>query len=1178
MQSFAAGACPTIAIVCCDATICPHANVCTTDPPFNFTSTTSGGVWSGTGITNTSTGTFSPSVAGVGTYTIYYTLPCGRDSITISVNSCTSTIVCRNANGSLTVSGGTAPYTWSVWDSTGRTCVGGIVFGTICLGGTWEATYGWTVFATGATATPPAPTDTIKVVDNAGTTITIDNISSVAPCSACNLAIQSITPTNPTCGSSNGSVTVTPTLGTTPYHYRWSAGAADTFATVNGLSAGIYRVTVTDANSCTAVDSVTLTNSGSLTLSTGSSPASCGNSTGSAWVTVVGGSGTYTYAWSVPGTTDTLHNLPTGNYTVTVTGGGCSGTASVSVSSANGVSASLASQINVKCYGASTGAAYINATGGTLPYTYTWSASGSTVDSAHNLAAGLYTVTVKDANNCTSVVTVTITQPTSPLAATDITSPAYCGNSTGKINVTASGGTAGYTYIWSPNVSTTDSAVNLAANTYQVTVTDGNLCTVTISPVVSPAAGPTISLVSKQDMTCHADSNGKILVAPAGGTGPYTYTWSPPVSTVDSAIGLGQGSYTVVVHDANGCTATLSATINQPAAISVSTTTVSANCGVSDGSATAMVTGGIGTLTYQWSVGTSTIALDSGLAANSYTVTVTDSNHCTAVGTAAISNIGGPTAIVASQTNENCNGGNTGKIVLNVTGGTQPYTYIWSPNVSSVDSAVGLTATTYTVTVHDASSCIAVVAATITQPQALSASLQSVNADCGLNDGWAKITASGGTGSYIYLWSVPQSTDSITGLTGGTYYVTVTDSLGCQLTDSVVVGTNSGPAAPVITAGGPITFCQGGSVVLTSSVTTGNTWSTTATTQSITVSSAGTYTVTQTVGGCTSPPSAAVVVTVNPIAPAPTITASGPLSFCLGDSVTLTSSAPSGNLWSDNETTQSIVVKSSGTYTVTDTAGPCPGPPSASVTVTIVSGIQPVITPTQLSLCPGTGSDTLNATTASATAYLWSTTSTQPSIIITSAGTYRVTVTVNGCQGWDSITINAQPLLGPLSLSDTSVCVGDLVTLDATTANATSYVWSGAINAITPVINVDSQGVYNVVVSNSCGSETASATISSKDCNCQIVMPDAFTPNGDGVNDFFYPDFKCDNPKYLIMRIFNRWGEKVFETTDLYGQWDGRYRGSMQPPGVYVYYAEFVGLQNNVEKTYKLIGSVTLIR
>ena len=1318
VQTFTANACKTIAIVCCDATICPHASACTTDAPFNLTATTPGGVWSGTGITNTSLGTFSPSVAGVGTFMIRYTLPCGSDSITISVNSCTATSLCRNANGTLTVSGGTAPYTWSAWDSVGQTCQGGIVFLGICTG-TWVTTYGWTTFATGATATPPAGIDTLKVSDNAATVIYIYNPASVVPCNACNLALQSITGTNPGCGSNNGTVTVTATLGTAPYHYRWSN--SDSTQTISNLGAGTYTVTITDANgcsitatktltatgaltlgtsstaascgnnngtatvtpsggsgytyswtnsgttasigslsagtysvtvtsgTCTAVTAVTVA-SGTLTLGTSSTPASCGNSNGSATVTPSGGSaytyswtnsgttatigsltsgtysvtvtsgtctavtavtvaasgsltlgitatpatcgnnngtatvtasgaaGGYTYSWSNSGSTASIGSLSAGTYTVTVSASGCTGVTSISVTSSAGVTASLGVKKNVSCFGGSTGSATITASGGTMPYAYTWSASGSIVDSATNLAAGNYSVTVKDASNCTSLVTFSITQPATTLSVTDVTQPAYCGNSTGKVYVTASGGTAGYTYTWSPGVSVTDSAVNLAAGSYLVTVTDANHCTSTVSATVQPAAGAAISLVSKQDVTCNGGTNGKIFVTANGGVGPYTYTWSPAVSTNDSAINLAQGSYNVTVHDANSCTSALTISIAQPAAMSVSTTTNPANCGVSDGSATATVIGGFGVLAYQWSFGASTTAIDTGLAAGSYTVTVTDANHCTGLGTAAVSNIGAPTAFISNQVNESCNGGNAGQIFLNVSGGTSPYTYTWSPNVSTVDSAVNLSAGTYNVTVHDASSCVAVLSTTITQPQALSASVQSVNADCGQSNGWAKITVNGGTGSYVYLWSIAQTTDSITGLNGGTYYITVSDSLGCQLTDSVKVGTNNGPLAPNITAGGPISFCQGDSVTLTSSAATGNTWSTGATTQSITVTLAGSYTVTQTVGSCTSPASTAVVVTVNPIPTAPNITASGPLSFCPGGSVTLTSSAASGNMWSDNETTQSITVSSAGTYTVSYTQGGCSSPASAPVSVSVISPPQVVIHANQLSLCPGSGSVTLDATTASATAYQWNTGATLPSIAINTPGFYQVTMTVNGCVGTDTITINSEPLLGTLSLPDSFlICMGDSVTLNATTPNATTYQWSG-ISANTPIVTVDAAGTYTVSVSNNCGTVSGSTIIALKDCECRIVMPNAFTPNGDGKNETFGPNFNCANATYLLMRIFNRWGEKVFETNDLNGQWDGRYMETMQPPGVYVYYVYFVGKENNVEKSFKLMGSLALIR
>ena len=188
-------------------------------------------------------------------------------------------------------------------------------------------------------------------------------------------------------------------------------------------------------------------------------------------------------------------------------------------------------------------------------------------------------------------------------------------------------------------------------------------------------------------------------------------------------------------------------------------------------------------------------------------------------------------------------------------------------------------------------------------------------------------------------------------------------------------------------------------------------------------------------------------------------------------------------------------------------------------------------------------------------------------------------MTVNGCPGTGSITILPEPALGVISLPDSSViCPGDTVTLNATTLNATSYIWTGQITATTPAVVVDSQGVYTVHVSNSCGTASASTIVAYLNCDCGIVMPDAFSPNGDNANETYHPVFNCDYPKSLLMRIYNRWGQKVYETNDLQGQWDGQYKGDMQPSEVYMYYAEFTGVQNNTEKTVKLMGSLTLIR
>jgi gliding motility-associated-like protein len=1124
------------------------------------------------GGTTPYTYTWSPNVSSVDSAV---NLTAGTYTVTVhDAGGCsgTSSFTITQPSAAVSATSITVPATCT--SNTGE-----VIFTT--AGGTPGYTYIWSpnVSTIDSAKNLSAGTYQVTITDSKGCTFTTSaNVGTTG-----GITVSPGPQTNVNCfGLSSGVAHVTVTGGTSPYIYTWSPNVSTTDS-ATGLAAGTYAVTVRDANGCTGTASFTITQPATaLSGSSTTVATTCGNNNGRVVISASGGTPGYTYTWSPNvSSVDSAINLVAGIYVVLVTDSkGCTFPVSTSVNASSGLTVSPGLQRNILCFGENTGAAFVTVTGGTTPYTYVWSPNVSVLDSAVNLTAGTYTVTVHDAGGCSGTSSFTISQPSSALAATQTVTPAYCGNNNGKVKITPSGGTAGYTYTWSPNVSANDSAINLASGTYLVTVTDANQCTTTVSASVLPITGPTLSLLSEQDVSCNGGSNGKIFVNVAGGTAPILYTWSPAVGTNDSAVGLSQGTYSVTVKDANNCSSTLSVTVNQPALLSVSTTTVLANCGVSNGSATAIATGGVNPLSYQWSVGTSTTAVDSGLPAGSYIVTVTDANHCTALATATISNIGAPTATITNQVNVNCHGSSTGKIVIGVSGGTLPYGYTWSPNVSTLDSAVNLAAGTYIITVNDALNCIAVVSATITQPIALSAGVQSVNADCGQSDGWAKITVNGGAGSYTYVWSVPQTTDSITGLAGGTYYVTVTDSLGCPLVDSVIVGTNSGPVTPTIMAGGPLIFCQGGSVTLTSSATTGNTWSTGATTQSITVTSSGTFTVTQTVGSCTSAPSASVTVVANPIPPAPTIVASGPLSFCQGGSVTLTSSAISGNLWSDNETSQSIVVSAEGTYTVSDTQAGCPSPASAPVTVSIISAPSVVINASQTSLCPGSGStDTLDATTALASAYLWSSGSTQPTITITAPGTYKVTVTVNGCVGYDSIIINTQPLLGILSLPDSFfVCQGDTVTIDATTLNATSYLWTGEINATTPVITADSEGVYYVKVSNNCGSLNTSTIVSFKDCDCRVVMPNAFTPNGDGKNDYFMPEFDCADPKSLVIRIYDRWGEKVFETNELNGQWDGTYKGAVQPSGVYMYYVEFVGYANNTEKNYKLMGTLTLIR
>ena len=337
------------------------------------------------------------------------------------------------------------------------------------------------------------------------------------------------------------------------------------------------------------------------------------------------------------------------------------------------------------------------------------------------------------------------------------------------------------------------------------------------------------------------------------------------------------------------------------------------------------------------------------------------------------------------------------------------------------------------------------------------------------------LTSSSATGN---LWSTGATTQSINVAGAGTF--TVRSRAGCLSlpSDEVVVTVTPTPARPTITATGSTTFCDGGSVILTSSATEGNLWSNGETTQSITVTTRGNYTVTSTVDGCTSNPSTSRSVTVTALPATPTITASGATAFCTGGSVTLTSSAATGNLWSTGATTRSITVSASGTYTVRVTSGSCTSLASAETTVTVntIPSAPTISASGATTFCEG-GSVTL--TSSSSSGNVWSNGATTPSITVSSAGDYSVAVDNAGCASGTSaitaVTVNPVPAAPTVSASGaTAFCEGGSVTL--TSSSSSGNVWSNG--ATTPSITVSSAGDYSVMVTaNGCSSPASSDTV-----------------------------------------------------------------------------------------------------
>ncbi|PZR23562.1 MAG: hypothetical protein DI539_02865 [Flavobacterium psychrophilum] len=723
-------------------------------------------------------------------------------AISASVTATTDVNCFGDATGEITVTatGGTGTLSYAIADAD----VLPLAFGT------YQATGVFTDLAAGNYA--------VSIMDdNLGceTQVTATIAEPAAP-----LAATADSQTNILCfGDATGDATVSVTGGTVPYTYSWDTTPAQTTATATGLTAGTYTVTITDDNGCTTTQSFTITEPAAPLTATADSQTDVlcyGEATGDATVSVTGGTGAYTYSWDTTPvqTTATATGLTAGTYTVTVTdANACTTTQSFTITEpAAPLAATAGAQTDVLCYGNATGSATVNVTGGTTAYTYSWDTTPvQTTATATGLTAGTYTVTVTDANGCTTTQSFTITQPALPLASTggpQVNVLCY-GNATGSATVNVTGGTGAYTYSWNTTpVQTTATATGLAAGTYTVTITDANGCTTTQSFTITQPAAPLAATAGAQtNVLCYGNATGSATVNVTGGTTAYTYSWNTtPVQTTATATGLTAGTYTVTVTDANGCTTTQSFTITQPAApLSATTGGTQTNVlcfGNATGSATVNVTGGTIPYTYSWNTSpVQTTATATGLTAGTYTVTVTDANGCTTTQSFTITQPAAALAATAGgQTNVLCYGAATGSATVNVTGGTTAYTYSWNTTpVQTTATATGLTAGTYTVTVTDANGCTTTQSFTITQPaSAVTATTTHTDEQClGDNNGSITVMPQGGTAPYTAslnggaatpVPAAPAGTPIVfNGLGGGNYTIVVTDANGCTVSSTTTV-------------------------------------------------------------------------------------------------------------------------------------------------------------------------------------------------------------------------------------------------------------------------------------------------------------------------------------------------------------------------------------------------------
>ena len=540
-----------------------------------------------------------------------------------------------------------------------------------------------------------------------------------------------------------------------------------------------------------------------------------------------------------------------GTYTVKVTdANGCEKPSdAITLTQPNNPLAISESVSNVLCFGQSNGEIDITVTGGTVNYSYQWSKQGDTNYSATSqditgLSSGTYTVVVTDVNDCTISKTFTVTQP-DDLVINSVVSDnngfeiSCNGEKDASINLTIQGGIAPYTFSWTTNGGSgldvdSEDQINLGPGTYNVTVTDANNCIETAQYVIEEPDdlddNENIPTTNTFQISCNGANDGAINITPSGGSGSYTFNWSSNVS--NSGIVQGQedqsnlkpGLYTLVLTDSNGCPSTFNYTLTEPNAIIVSAELSDYNGfqissqGAQDGEIDLTVTGGYLSsgedYTYTWST-TNGSGLTQGeqdqigLSAGTYKVIIKDSNDCEEVREYTLSE---PSELtlnldlsVFGNFNIKCFGDDNGSIDLTITGGSGSYTIVWSTSdggtglVQGQEDQSGLGPGTYTVKVTDSNNVEVTKTVQITEPSLLEfdSTIPLFNGyaiSCnGGNNGSIDISTSGGTGTYTYTWSTSNGSgltagaEDQTGLTAGTYFLTLTDSNNCSTTESFVL-------------------------------------------------------------------------------------------------------------------------------------------------------------------------------------------------------------------------------------------------------------------------------------------------------------------------------------------------------------------------------------------------------
>ena len=918
--------------------------------------------------------------------------------------------------------------------------------------------------------------------------------------------------------------------------------------TFTATQAGNYTIYVQDAEGCFHAQVVNIPSVAAATANistTGNSICVGDNATLTA-------SGANTYVWNTGANTNTLQVTTAGTYTVTATSAaGCTASSSAIVTLRAAATPPIIALISPLC---TVGNAQLDAGAG---YTaYAWS-TGSPIRTATVTASGNYTVTVTNNVGCTATAVYTVAPNANPNAPAIVANAPLCGTN-GFITLNAG---TGYTnYNWSNNTTAQPTTTITQAGTYTVTVSNALNCTATATFAVTQENIPTTPLIAQSTPLC-SNSTGSIAVNAA--VGGQTYAWNTGATTATIATTTA-GIYTVTTTNAAGCKATATAAVAQFSAPIPPALAPTYNV-CAGGNVSINATGNYAA--YAWNTGATTPIITINTA-NTLTVTVTDAIGCKATASTIVDVYALPIAPSINTIGALCS-----NQCASLESSTGYASFSWS-NGSSVFNTLVCDAGTYTVTVTNFRGCTITTSKTITKNTAPLPPLVTVQPQLCAGSA-ATLTVQGSFTNYN--WNNTAATPAISVTSAGLYTVTVTDTNNCTATNTVNVITNAAPTKPIIGMDG--LFCLNSSANLVASAGYSNyQWSGTSgsSTQTQTITTAGTYTVTVTnLAGCTN--TASFAAQNKPLPATPTIAVTRPL--CVGKATQLVAQGGyTSYIWTGNVSGQTDSIATAGVYTVTVTGqNGCTNTNSKTVAQELPTLVSFVGT---MFFCEG--ATTPLSTNKPFSAYQWSSGATTQSIVITQTGTYTVTATeTNGCTGTAAATITKVPLPMLNAGADRTVYPNEVVQLVATSnASFPTYVWTGAAVSNSDIPNptatptetatyiVSILDSYNCVASD----EVTITVLDFLDC----LQPDeGFTPNGDTKNDTWQiPCLLYFEPN--TVSVYNRYGQLLFDATNYKGDWDGSVAGKPLPDGTYYYVVTLTGGGKIKRRLYK--GTVTIVR